>query len=399
MIEAIRQIKDPRWIVVFNHSILVTFGILASCVQRRWEQIVFAFLVGFSCDIVIGKLRNHNREKIFDQFISTTVIVLGLLVFLLSRHWWFYGAATFVALMAKAFIVRPNGQHAYNPTAFAIVSMVSMFPHHVFVRGDQYNGFLFPYLFVLFNGTLATIRVDRWRQTLSYITSSFITAIIITSFSSRHEFLRLFGPDFGVEGLLFMLLMFTDPKTSPRIHKIQIFAGFLIGILNVSFRAMEFAYSQFLAIFLVASFVAPFYDKIEIWKPGLGNWAPKVIRSLGLILVILALPISWIFKIESWPFTDYRMFSEPKRLQDVSVLHVYVDHSRLSLPGNYHGYHFLLDYLIRSKNDEYVTRLLFRLYQKHLQDGGPIGTEIIVKRIIKDQKPSDVFKLRLSNAT
>lgn len=398
MIEVIRRIKDPRWIVVFNHSILVAFGIWTSCVQRRWEQILFAFLVGYSLDIVIGKLRRLSWKQIADQFISTTVIVLGLLIFLLSRHWWFYGMATFVAIVAKTLILRPSGQHAYNPTGFAIISMVAMFPHHVFVRGDQYNGFLFPYLFVLFNGTIATIRVDRWRQTLTYITSSFLTTLVIAALFSNHEFLRLFGPDFGVEGLLFMLLMFTDPRTSPSSHRMQILAGVAIGILNVSFRSLEFAYSQFLAIFVVSSFIAPWYDSLDTWRPMVSPNLSKALSRIGATLIVLVLPLSWIFRVESWPFTDYRMFSEKRSTQDASALHLYLDEQRLLLPSKYHGYHFLLDFMIRDGRLAYAKKLLLHLYKRHLDNGGQKGSTIVVKRTRPNESDVIIFSMGVASA-
>ena len=398
MISLIKKIKDPRWILVFNHATLVAFGIWASCVQRRWEQIVLAFLVGFTCDIVIGKIRGQTWRKIFEQFTSTTVIVLGLLIFLLSRHWWFYGVATFVAILAKTLVIRPNGQHAYNPTGFAIISMVAMFPHHVFVRGDQYNGFLFPYLFVLFNGTIATIRVDRWRQTLTYITSSFLMTLIITSFSSSHEFIRLFGPDFGVEGLLFMLLMFTDPKTSPSSHKMQILAGSVIGVLNVSFRSFEFAYSQFLAIFVVSSFLAPWYDSLDSWRPTFPSRLSSATTRLISIILLSLLPLTWLLRVESWPFTDYLMFSESKTLADVSALQLYLDEQRLLLPTRYHGYHFLLDFMLRTERTEYAKRLLFHLYRNHLNAGGVDGRQLVVRRVQSDASWSPVFTVKVPNA-
>lgn len=398
MIRAIRSIKDPRWILVFNHSLLVAFGIWTSCVQRRWEQILFAFLVGYTCDVVIGKFRGQDWRKIFEQFISTTVIVLGLLVFLLSRHWWFYGVATLVAILAKTFIIRPNGQHAYNPTGFAIISMVAMFPHHVFVRGDQYNGFLFPYLFVLFNGTIATIRVDRWRQTLTYIASSFFTTLVITSFSRNHEFLRLFGPDFGVEGLLFMLLMFTDPKTSPSSHKMQILAGFVIGILNVSFRSLEFAYSQFLAIFVVSSFLAPWYDSLDKWKPVFPSKVSNLVTRTIAIFLLSLLPLAWLLRLEAWPLTDYRMFSERKKAEEATALHVYVDDHRILLPAKYHGYHFLLEYMLRSEKTRSARRLLLHLYKRHLSQGGTAGNALVVKRVAPGKSPDTVFTTETPNA-
>ena len=388
LIERIQK-TDARWIVIFNHTMLLAFGLAAACVQRRPEQIAFAFVVAYLAELLISKVRGDTWSVTLDHFKSATVIVLGLLIFLLSRHWWFYGAAAFVAIASKTLILRPSGQHAYNPTGFAILAMVAVFPHHVFVRGDQYNGYLLPYIVVLALGVVTTYVVDRWRQTVSYIAGSLLTSLIVSAFDPQRELLRLFGPDFGVEGLLFMLFMFTDPKTSPRSHRLQLLSGMVIGVLNVSFRTLEFAYSQFLAIFIVASFVAPWFELIEnrISAFSIRSEAPKegpLPRTLVwlLLLIVAAMPISaYLLKVESWPLTDYRMFTERKTIQQSTALLIRVDDVRINLSRSYLGLHFLIESLIRSNRMESATQVVRHIYKSHLSAGGRPGKVLTVERI------------------
>ncbi len=367
-----------------NHAILLGFGLIASCVQRRPEQILFAFFVAYLVELLIGKVRGDDWSKIKDRLKSSTVIVLGLLIFLLSRHWWFYGVAAVVAILSKTLLLRPNGQHVYNPTGFTILSMVAIFPHHVFIRGDQYNGYLFPYLLVLLLGTTATILVDRWRQTIWYIFGSFLASLLITAYNPQSELLRLFGPDFGVEGLLFMLLMFTDPKTSPRSHRVQSMAGFTIGLLNVSFRTLEFAYSQFLAIFIVASFIAPWFELLEsrLHWPEFRTKLSKPAAVHFICFAVFLFPVAaWIMKVEAWPLTDYRMFAESKKVSAISALRFSVDGERIEIPKAYLGVHFLVDSLIAAKRIEAVKRVVRGLYREHVNNGGHRGNEFLIERV------------------
>ncbi|MDZ4083649.1 MAG: RnfABCDGE type electron transport complex subunit D [Bdellovibrionales bacterium] len=388
LIERIRNF-DARWIVIFNHTSLLIFGLAAACVQRRPEQIVFAFVVAYLAELLISKVRGDSWAVTKDHFKSATVIVLGLLIFLLSRHWWFYGAAALLAIASKTLILRPSGQHAYNPTGFAILSMVAVFPHHVFVRGDQYNGYLLPYLVVLALGVLTTYLVDRWRQTVCYVIGSLLTSLIVSAFDPQRELLRLFGPDFGVEGLLFMLFMFTDPKTSPRSHRLQVLSGLVIGVLNVSFRTLEFAYSQFLAIFIVASFVAPWFDVVEKGIASLsmksetpkGGLLPRPLTGLLLILVAAIPILAYLLKVESWPLTDYRMFTERKTIQQSTALLIRVDDNRIQLSRSYLGLHFLVESLIRSKRVETAMQVVRYLYKSHVSAGGKPGNVLIVERL------------------
>jgi Na+-translocating ferredoxin:NAD+ oxidoreductase RnfD subunit len=392
MSELIRHLRqtDGRWIVIANHLFLLSFGLAAACVQRRPEQIAFAFITAYLAEFIISTVRGDSRSKTIDHFKSATVIVFGLLIFLLSRHWWFYGAAALLAIASKTLILRPSGQHAYNPTGFAILAMVAVFPHHVFIRGDQYNGYLLPYIVVLILGIVTTFLVDRWRQTLCYISASFATSLLISAFDPQRELLRLFGPDFGVEGLLFMLFMFTDPKTSPRSHRLQMFAGALIGILNVSFRNSEYAYSQFLAIFIVSSFVAPWFDFFDTKLSDLSRNSQTKLKSQfvwPLLVFVALLPVSaYVLKVESWPLTDYRMFTERKTIQQSTALLIRADENRISLSGSYLGLHFLVESLIRTKRPESAMKVVRFLYKNHLKQNGKPGKFLIVERLRMNSK-------------
>lgn len=372
---------DPKWFLMGNHTTLLIYGLYSSCLQRTPLQIALAFGVGVPLELLIERIKKGRDWRPWDQTKSALVIILGLLIFLISRHWWFYGVAAVMAMIGKSILLRPDGRHIYNPTGITILSMVAFFPNYVFVRGDQFNGTILPFFSLVFFGVMATTRANRWRSTVCYLLSSFITCLIITSVSTSYEFVRLFGPDFGAEGLLFMFLMFTDPRTSPNRPGGQVIYGVLIGILNITFRSVELAYSQFLALFMVSSFIMPFIDmgyrhplKIQEWREKL-RWSLPITTQLWIkrsfiTLLLVSLPLAWFFKVESWPWSHYPMFASSRSVAEAKVLRPALETESgeirfLDLEGEYRGYAFLLRSLHTTERWDKLNQTLRLLYRRH----------------------------------
>jgi Na+-translocating ferredoxin:NAD+ oxidoreductase RnfD subunit len=400
--EKFRRI-DPKWILLSNHSTLLIYGLCSSALQRTGLQIFFSFVCGIALELFIERLKRGAHWRPWDQTKSAAVIVLGLLVFMISRHWWFYGVAAAIAIVGKSLLLRPDGRHIYNPTAITILVMVAFFPNYVFVRGDQFNGTYVPFFVLLILGSLATTRANRWRATVAYVSTSFVTCLLFAAASSRFEFLRLFGPDFGAEGLLFMFLMFTDPRTSPSKPRGQLVYGISIGVLNIYFRASEMAYSQFLALFVVASFVMPLIDRDSSGLPGI---LPKIrlnvgsesairfqiwLKRLFVICLLASFPITWLLKGETWPWSHYPMFASSKTLETATVLRPAIEiqpgqNTFLNLNGEYRGYAFLLTALVQSRRWDDLNRVLKHLYRLHLENEKsvrgrtPTGPIVLIER-------------------
>lgn len=316
---------DPRYFLILNHSFLLVFGLFVTTLQRDPLQIAFGIGMTILAEIFLSVVFKKNKIRSwFDIIKSSLVISLGLLILLISRHWWFYGVAGVFAVSAKYFFRKDSENHIYNPTGFAIIAMLTFFPNYLFVRGDQFNGTLVPLLSVLFFGLNAIILSNRWRLTLSYISTSLVLSLLYCGLT-QHRFLLLFGPDVGTSGLLFMFLMFTDPKTSPSNYKKQIFQGISIAFLNLTFRLLEFAYPQFVALFLFSSFEAIVYfliDRLQGFFKTMVEYLRRAFWSktarYTLIAVIIGchlVPIAT--RTVYFPFSDYKMFTEKRSEADL----------------------------------------------------------------------------------
>lgn len=370
---------DPRWIVIFNHSSLLLFGIYFLALQRTFIQIGFGFLLTLFAEVACSYLLNKNFSKFEDRIKTAAVISLGLLLFVITRTWWLYGVLGAFAVLGKNMIRDLKGRHIFNPTGFAIVCMLAFFPNYIFIRADQYNGVIWTQLQIIVLGVIVGIIVDRWRMTLSYLATNFILSLILAIFFSK-KFLLNFGPDLGAEGLLFMFFMFTDPQTSPTKAAHQFIAGCLIGSLNILYRNLEFAYSQFLAIFTVASLIRPHFDWVEVKALRLKDkifslqnkvgWANRSYYGIIVISVFLMVQAtSSAFNFLSFPFSDYRMFSARKEYEPVVIYRPYAVYENDSIiemnqKGVYLGYSFILKNLLNEKKYDILNRQLKRLYHQ-----------------------------------
>ena len=353
---------DSRWLVIVNHSTLLLFAKYYLAVQRTWEQILFCFFATFLAES-LSKRFHSKKFDWYSDFKTTAVISLGLMLLVISREWWLYGALGAFAVVAKNYLRDADHRPIYNPTGFAIVSMLVFFPNYIFIRGDAYSGSPWVLTQLALLGIFVVVRVSRWRMTLTY----FLTVLSLSAFLSiffKHRFLHNFGPEMGAEGLLFMFFMFTDPQSSPQKKEHQVLAGFAIGSLNILCRNLDIAYSQFIALFVVTSFMKLQFELILnnalLAYSRLQNLLIKTQKllqtpaySMAVVGMIMSLHFSSVFfKILNFPLSDYRMFSTKRLLGPDGTADTYIPFAKYkdgtTIEMNFSG--FYLGHAVMLKN-------------------------------------------------
>lgn len=378
---------DSRWLLILNHSALLLFAKYYLAVQRSWEQILFCFAVTFISESFSKWIRNKQFDW-YSDLKTTAVISLGLLILVISREWWLYGALGAFATVAKNYLRDDGGRPVYNPTGFAIVSMLVFLPNYIFIRGDAYSGspWILTQLTIL--GIFVVIRVSRWRMTLTYFLTVLGLSALLTIFF-KHKFLHNFGPELGAEGLLFMFFMFTDPKTSPEKAEQQVLAGISIGALNILFRNFDIAYSQFIALFVVTSFLKlhfewllgawiKFYSQIRKLLLAAKNLAAAPAYGIIVIGLMLSLHFSSVlFMILDFPLSDYRMFSTKRRLGAEGATETYIPFAKysdgatvdLNVSGFYLGHAVMLKNFYNNREFVELNKFLKLTYRHLSRDG------------------------------
>lgn len=378
---------DSRWFLILNHSVLLLFAKYHLAVQRSWEQILFCFAVTFVAESFCKRIRNKKFDW-YSDLKTTAVISLGLLILVISREWWLYGALGAFAAVAKNYLRDDCDHPIYNPTGFAIVSMLVFLPNYIFIRGDAYSGSPWILTQLTLLGIFVVIRVSRWRMTLTYFLTVLGLSALLTIFF-KHKFLHNFGPELGAEGLLFMFFMFTDPQTSPQKNEHQMLAGISIGALNILCRNFDIAYSQFIALFVVTSFLKlhfewllrlwiEFYSRIQKLLFTAKNLAETSAYGLLVIGFMMSLHFSSVFfMLLDFPLSDYRMFSTKRRLNTEGATETYIPFAKysdgatvdLNVHGFYLGHAVMLKNLYNKKEFDELNKFLKLAYRHLSRDG------------------------------
>ncbi len=243
---------DGRWFLGGSHFFLLIVAIVFYKLQRSPFQIFSAYACAIMVEIFFFNFTDKNKSRtLFDCIFSACTEAAGLLILVRSPYDWFYIPLSFLAVSSK-YLFRTNvARHLFNPTNFAIVTMVALLPKKYFeLRGDEFNLNLYPMLHVTAFGLYAIYLGKTWRVALSY----FLTIAAISLALSRviHESpIYLLGPELGSTGLIFMFLMITDPKTCPISPRSQILFGASIACLLHLLKYNEYFYAQYFALFVV----------------------------------------------------------------------------------------------------------------------------------------------------
>lgn len=246
---------DPRYLVILNHTILLVTAVIFFELRRSEEQVVFALIVAVAAELILSKITlKQQKFDIKDRILSSVVLALGTLILVRSAYWWFYGFIALIGVLSKYLFVNEKGHHYYNPTNVAIVFAIIVLPEFLNVRVDSFSTHIFSVSCIVFFGILATLRADSWRITLGYFAG--ICAIgIPAAMILNYPVMIVLGPELNSGIILFAFLMITDPQTSPRSHLYQWLFGFSIAAVNLVLRYEQLYYSQFMALFIVLSFL------------------------------------------------------------------------------------------------------------------------------------------------
>lgn len=244
--------KDGRWFLGGSHLFLCLISIIFFNFQRSWFQIIVAYLTAITVELVLFKTTSKYKDKkASDRIFSASTEVAGLLILIKSGHPYFYAITGSIAVISKYLFRLNKLQHLYNPTNFAIVMGLLLFPATSFnVLGDEFTLSVYPLFHVLIIGTFAIWRGGTWPVSLAYFVTILLNALMM-KFFFHENFYYWFGPEVGVIGLIFIFLMITDPKTTPSSIPNMMLYGFAVAFFKIILKYYEFVYPAYIALMIV----------------------------------------------------------------------------------------------------------------------------------------------------
>ena len=236
-----------------SHLTLLLISFFFFQLQRSMFQIVSAFVAAVVVEFFCRQFSEKNKDrKIVDSLLSAFTEAAGFLILVRSRETWFYVIGVALAVLSKYLLTTHDRKHIYNPTNIAIVICLAFLPSTFFdVRPDEFDVSIYSIFHVICFGTLAVYYGKTWRVSVGYFAGLVLLSVVM-SFIKNDPFIYYFGPEVGAIGMIFMFLMITDPKTTPKSAPMQLLFGFAVASVLYVLRYNELIYANYFALFLVS---------------------------------------------------------------------------------------------------------------------------------------------------
>lgn len=235
----------PVFITVILLVSQITFGVLES-----FTRTLLAIATAMVFEIVLSKLVVHKFPVLASAYIT------GISVGILCRTplFWPFALTSAIAITSK-YVIRWRGRHIWNPSNFAIATMLLVAPEFFSTLGIQWGNAVWPMLLVWALGAIITWRVKRFHITATYVVS-FVALAFVRTLVTGHPFFAELAPITGPMYQLFIFFMITDPRTTVRSKRGQILVAFLVAVAEMCFRLAQGVLPQAMLIFSVD---APYY--------------------------------------------------------------------------------------------------------------------------------------------
>lgn len=238
---------DPR-----NYQIVV----LTTFVLVGYFWLEFNF--EFSTALIIITAAVVSQRLVFKdaQYRSALISALSLVLLLRTDEAVIAGLAAVLAISSKK-LIRIGGQHVFNPSAFALVTVTTVFSHAWLAPG-QWGALGFSVLLIAGAGLLVVTRAQRLDVALSFFVC-FAAIVVLRGLWLGDPLVIAMHQLQNGALVVFSFFMITDPRTTPVTPKSRIFYGAGVAVLAAVFQFVFYISSAPLfALVLTAPLVAIF---------------------------------------------------------------------------------------------------------------------------------------------
>jgi len=220
-------------------------------VHLTWLYIVIVLLFAIAYEHILLFIRDGSLSFVSFSCVSTA---LGVLLVLRADELWIYLLLIAAALTQKQFL-RVFNHHFFNPSNFAILIALWLFYDDAQLLLAQLGDELWLMFVVLGMSVAILYRASRWIIplvfTLSYLVFEYL---FVVSYDPALVFEDLLYRLYSISFLLFVLLMLTDPHTTPYRWYMQVLFALVVASATVTFDLLYGfrAWHMFLALALVS---------------------------------------------------------------------------------------------------------------------------------------------------
>jgi Na+-translocating ferredoxin:NAD+ oxidoreductase RnfD subunit len=261
---------DPRYLIAF----LITLVLLTA--QFRYHMVggYARLAVALStCMAVEALLSWFVRGRVVNlQSAYISGISLTLLIKPQGGVLWPFVVGGFLAIASK-YVLQYRNNHLWNPTNFAISTLLLAAPGTVSILSHQWGNDLATNLVIWAFGLVIVARVRVLHITLTYV-AAFLALNALRSVIMGQPLLPEIAPITGPMYQLFVFFMITDPRTIVRDRRWQIAVAVIIALVEALIRLasdqgwpLPLAFNVAPAFFALAT-VGPIAKWIDLRRGG-----------------------------------------------------------------------------------------------------------------------------------
>jgi enediyne biosynthesis protein E5 len=223
---------DPRYLIAFLITLVLVVAQLRYHVVGGYERLAVALLTCTAAEVLLSWFDRGKVVNLQSAYISG--ISLTLLEKPQGAALWPIALGGWLAISSK-YVLRYRENHLWNPTNFAIVTLLLVAPERVSVLSHQWGNDLATNLVIWTFGLVIASRVRVLHITLTYVASFFVLNTL-RSIVLGQPILPEIAPITGPMYQLFVFFMITDPRTVVRGRRPQMIVAIIIALVEAMIR-------------------------------------------------------------------------------------------------------------------------------------------------------------------
>ena len=231
LIDAGKRI-DPRYLVAGLITLVLVVAQLRYHLVGGYERLALALSACMATEAVLSWLERGKVVNLQSAYISG--ISLTLLEKPQGEALWPVAVGAVLAISSK-YVLRYRDNHLWNPTNFAIVTLLLVAPNRISVLSHQWGNELATNLVIWAFGLFIASRVKVLHITLTYV-GTFLALAVLRALMSGQPIAPEVAPITGPMYQLFVFFMITDPRTVVRGRRRQIATAVLIAVAEAAIR-------------------------------------------------------------------------------------------------------------------------------------------------------------------
>jgi enediyne biosynthesis protein E5 len=223
---------DARYLIAFLITLVLVTVEFRYQMVGGYERLAVALLTCMAAESMLSRFIRGRMVNLLSAYISG--LSLTLLIKPQGAALWPFLLGGFLAIGSK-YVLQYRGNHLWNPTNFAIVTLILAAPASISVLSHQWGNDLATNLVIWAFGLVIAARVRVLHITLAYVASYFLLNGL-RGLLLGQPLLPELAPITGPMYQLFVFFMITDPRTVVRNRHAQIAVVVLIAVVEALIR-------------------------------------------------------------------------------------------------------------------------------------------------------------------